>query len=56
MVRVVLVDEAGRLMAVDAFGEVTVQKSVLDVELMHWPPPCRREVKHSPDGRRLNHR
>jgi hypothetical protein len=56
MVRPILVDEAGRLVAVDAFREITMEKGVFDVELVDKPPPCRREVQYSPDGGRLHHR
>lgn len=53
MIRVIHVDETCRLMAVDAFCEVAEQESVLDVELVHRPPSCCRQVKHNPDSHRL---
>lgn len=55
MVRVIFVDEAGRLVAVDPFSEITVQEHVFDVELMYSPSSCGHEMKHRPYGRRLDH-
>ena len=55
MIGVVLVDEASWLVAVDALGEIAMQERILDVELVYCPPPCRGEVKDSPDGCRLDH-
>ena len=37
MIRVVLVDEFGRLMIIDAFRQVAVEERVFYVELVHGP-------------------
>ena len=44
MVGAVRVDEACRLMTVHSFSKITVEECLLDVELMHWPSSCCREV------------
>jgi hypothetical protein len=35
MIRVLLINEPSRLMAVELFGDLAVQERVLDVELVH---------------------
>lgn len=56
MIRMIVGDEAGRLIAVDSFGKVTVQERVLDIELMDDPSPGSCKMKNCPDGGRLDHR
>jgi hypothetical protein len=56
MIRMIFVDEAGRLIAVYSFGKVTMQERVLDVELMDDPAPGSCEMKNCPDGCWLDHR
>ena len=56
MVGVVRVNEPCRLMTIHAFGKITVQKGVFDVELVDWLSARCSEVQHGADGRRLDHR
>ena len=49
VVGVFFVDEAGWLMAVDAFSKFTVEECVLDVELVHRPSSNGGEVEQSAD-------
>ena len=37
MIRVVLVDEFGRLMIIDAFRQVSVEEHIFDIKLVHGP-------------------
>lgn len=56
MVGVFFVDEAGGLMAVDAFGKFAVEECILDVELVHRPSSNGGEVEHSADRRWFDNR
>jgi hypothetical protein len=50
VVRFGVVDEAGRLLAVDALDEVVVQKCVVDVHLVHRPVTSGSNGENSLNG------
>lgn len=54
MVGLCTVVEAARLLAVDTFGEVAMQKCILHVELVHRPTPAGGEMKHRANRARLD--
>lgn len=56
MVGVRRVDEAARLLTVDAFGKVAVEECVLHVELMDRPAPASGEMEHHADRAGLDNR
>ena len=48
------VDEARRLLTVDLFVEIAMEKSILDVKLMYRPPPRGSDAEDDPDGGRFD--
>lgn len=50
------VDEACRLLAVDAFVKVVVEECIGDIELISRPIAGRHKQEYGGDGRRLDHR
>ena len=56
MIRMVGVDEADRLLAVHLLGEMTVEKSIGDIHLVHRPRATGGEVQNGADRARLDNR
>lgn len=55
MIGMKLVDEPRRLLAVDAFGELTMKERIVHVHLVHWPVTRGGDGEDSADGSRLDH-